>query len=152
MNTVDGRHRAAEEERNVTAEEERADKFWAEVQKVIIMSGLGFFLVSAAVCFLFGSCVSRPAVNAWEDASLAAEQRAVIEQQRRTLDSMGGVIGEVHAELGAARADFERAWAEALDLRSQFAAIDAFVRTVIAAERELEGLQRADSGTDAGEG
>jgi hypothetical protein len=110
-----------------------------------------FILAVAVFCFLFCSCASRPVVDVWEDASLVAEQRAVIEQQRRTLDDMGSSIEQVHAGLGAARTDFERAWAEAADLRSQFAAIDAFVRAIIAAERELENLQRTDSGTDAGE-
>jgi hypothetical protein len=110
------------------------------------------FLAISAIFLLYNGCASRPVVGVWEDASLVAEQRAVIEQQRRTLDDMGSSIEQVHSGLGAARTDFERAWAEATDLRSQFAAIDAFVRAIIAAERELEDLQRADSGTDAGEG
>jgi Zn-dependent M32 family carboxypeptidase len=109
------------------------------------------FFTLAVSGFFFCSCVSRPVAGIWEDASLAAEQRAVIEEQRRTLDDMGSAVGQIQHDLGAARVDFERAWAEAADLRSQFAAIDAFVRTVIAAERELEDIQRADSGTDAGE-
>jgi Zn-dependent M32 family carboxypeptidase len=106
----------------------------------------------ALLCFCFFSCVSHPVVGVWEDASLVAEQRAVIEEQRRTLIDMGVVVEQIHAELESARSDFARAWTEATDLRSQFAAIDAFVRAVIAAERELENLQRANSGADAGEG
>jgi hypothetical protein len=108
-------------------------------------------LTIAVLCFLFCSCVSRPVVDVWEDASLVAEQRAVIEQQRRTLDGMGSSIEQIHSGLGAARTDFERAWAESTDLRSQFAAIDTFVRAIITAERELENLQRADRPSDAGE-
>jgi uncharacterized protein YcfL len=39
-------------------------------------------LWTVSVCFLLlYSCVSRPAVDVWEDASLVAEQRAVIEEQ-----------------------------------------------------------------------
>jgi hypothetical protein len=109
-------------------------------------------LAASAICFFFCSCASHPVVNTWDDASLVAEQRAIIEQQRRTLENMGGVIERVHIELGAARIYFESAWTEATDLRSQFAAIDAFVRAIIAAERALEDVQRSDSGTDAGEG
>jgi hypothetical protein len=108
-------------------------------------------LATAAFCLLFCSCASHPVVDVWEDASLVAEQRAAIERQRRTLDGMGSSIERVHSELGAARTDFERAWEESTGLRSQFAAIDAFVRAVIAAERELENIQRSDRSADARE-
>jgi len=65
--------------------------------------------IAVILSFLFVGCVSRPAVDVWGDAGLVAEQRAAIEQQRRTLADMGGAIGQVQSGLGAARTDFERA-------------------------------------------
>ncbi len=98
-------------------------------------------------------CAHRSTVSdSWSDATLVADQAAVIEQQRATLDNMGEAIGQIRSTLADARGDLERALQEGGDLRSLWREIDAFVSSIIEAERALEELQRTDSGADAGEG
>lgn len=109
-------------------------------------------LYLAITCFCLCSCASRPAVPVWEDAALVAGQRTVIEEQRRTLNDLDRVIGEVQRDIRQAHADLERAIGETNSLREQWAAIDDFVQRVIEAERRLEDLQRTNRGEDAGAG
>jgi TolA-binding protein len=102
-------------------------------------------LLNVLLCFSVMGCAVTP-------ANYVHDQAAVIEHQQQTLSYMGDVIGAVRADLTGARTDLERAIGEAEDLRSIFAIIDGFVRSVIEAEQLLESLQPTDSGEDAGEG
>ena len=99
-------------------------------------------------------CASKPAHTAdtWTDATLVAEQAAVIAEQRRTLDDLGQAVGAIRGNLEDARADLDRAVREAQDLGEQWSAIDRFVRAIIDAERRLEELQQADRRTHDGAG
>jgi septal ring factor EnvC (AmiA/AmiB activator) len=104
------------------------------------------------VFFLFFSCASKPSPTAdvWTDATLIAEQRAEIESQRRTLEDMGTALESVRGNLESARIDLARATEQVADIRTIFDEIDRFVRAVIDAERQIEELQSANSGADAG--
>ena len=98
------------------------------------------------VLFLAG-CASKPVVHnniiadTWTDARIVAEQSAIIAEQRATLSDMEGIIEQVRGDLERARDNLERAIAGAGSLREQWEAIDAFVRAIIEAERQLEALQ-----------
>ena len=104
----------------------------------------------AITLVVLAGCASRPSVDSWGDASLVAEQRLIIEQQRQRLNDMGEAVGRIQGSLGKA-IDLVTASLEGSgDLASKFEGIDAFVRRVIDSKRELEELQRSDSGADAG--
>ncbi|GMO44259.1 MAG: hypothetical protein Pg6C_06160 [Treponemataceae bacterium] len=116
------------------------------------------FLILACmflVCFiaaLAAGCKSNGGITAaaWDDASLAAKQAAVIKSQRNTLDDIGAAVGEIRDGLERARRDLERGVERNKDLASQWREIDKFVRSVIEAERKLEELERGNGGADAG--
>jgi hypothetical protein len=103
------------------------------------------------MCFCLLGCAGSKSVAIWTDATLVAEQAAVIEEQQRTLDDMGNTIGTIREDLAGARGDLERAISQVGSLREQWEAIDRFVRTVIEAEQRLEELQQPDRRADAGE-
>jgi hypothetical protein len=102
--------------------------------------------------FFISSCVSHPgdSSDTWSDATLIAEQRAVIESQQQTLRDMGDSIESVRVSLESARENVIRATEQVTDLRTLFREIDLFVKSVIDAERILEELQQSNSGEDAG--
>jgi hypothetical protein len=101
-----------------------------------------FLLISVLVCCM--SCASRPTVDVWGDASTIAQQQLVIEQQRATLVDMAESLGELQSNLEVARNELERSIATGTDIRTQWAAIERFVESIIEAERRLEELQRSD--------
>ena len=109
---------------------------------------------AAAVCIAalvgLAACASRPAVDSWGDAGLAAEQRLIIEQQQQRFDDMERIVGEVQSGLGRAIDEVTASLDGNGDLKHKFAEIDVFVRAVIESKQKLEALQRTDSGADAG--
>ena len=112
-----------------------------------------YALLLICLCF-FGACSTthNATTDVWADAAIITEQAAVIAEQQRTLEEMGGAVGEIREYLEGARGNLERAIEQAASLREQWEAIDKFVRAVIEAERGLEEVQRTDRGEEAGEG
>ena len=108
---------------------------------------------AAALCIaaamVMGACSTGPAVMYGDSTGLAAEQRLIIEQQRRELEDMGTAITAVHDGLGRAIDAVTASLNGTGSLQEQFAAIDRFVRSVIASQRALEDVQRADGPADA---
>jgi PBP1b-binding outer membrane lipoprotein LpoB len=108
------------------------------------------------ITILFTGCATNNRTNvsdnSWNDATLVAEQRLIIEQQQQRFDNMGKIIDEVQSDLGRAVDKVIDGLDGNRDLKSQFAIIDQFVRSVIESKRRLEILQSTDWTEDAGEG
>ena len=109
---------------------------------------------AAAAIFLalvfYGCSTGRIAVDGWGDAGLAAEQRLTIEQQRSYIGELelaiqrgAGNLREAEGRLGSLEGGNR-------SLEGWLRRVDEFVRAAIAVQRELEGVQRPDSGEDAG--
>jgi len=106
------------------------------------------------ITILFGMCKttssSRINPDAWNDATLAAEQRVIIDRQQRQLEDMGRIIRTVQADIGQAVEDFRESLNANKDLRSQFNNIDSFVRRIIEGQRQLEDWYKSIMGENAG--
>jgi hypothetical protein len=111
-----------------------------------------FIFAVAGFCLCFGSCASRPVVDAWEDATLVAEQRAVIEQLKRDLADMGAHQREVSERIDLITAGLTDGLERCETIEDIFTEIDRFVRDLVDENSKLRDLQRTDSGTDAGAG
>lgn len=110
-------------------------------------------IFTITVTAFMGCCTHRHNVSgsSWDNASLVAEQRIIIEQQQSRFEYMERIVDEVQSNLGRAVDAVIAGIDGNTDIQNQFAVIDQFVRSVIEGKRRLENIQLADSGTDAGE-
>jgi hypothetical protein len=111
-------------------------------------------IYAVIIAILFTACTTNDRANvstgSWENVALVSKQRLIIEQQQQRFDDMERVIGEVQSDLGQAIDNVVAGLDGNSDLKSQFAIIDRFIRSVIESKRRLEELQSADWTEDAG--
>ncbi len=109
----------------------------------------GYIIISTIFILAVG-CRSTGATNSWGDASAAAGQREIIEQQRQRITELERFIEAGAEHLAEAERRLGSLEQGNSDLEDWICRVDAFIRAVIAEQRRLEDVQRADSGTDAG--
>jgi len=111
-------------------------------------TGAAFIII---ICMVFPGCVSRPLVGSWDNASLVAEQRIIIERQQQYIDSMGWLIQSGATNLQAAIEELGKLNELHEDFGEWLWRVDRFVRAVIAEQQRLERLQLPNSAENAGE-
>ncbi len=96
---------------------------------------------------------SRGGTNAqsWEDAALVSEQRLELERQSKLIADLERIIQSGAADLAEAERYLGEFETGNLDLADWLRRVDEFVRRVITVQRELEAVQRTDSGENAAE-
>jgi len=112
-----------------------------------------FYVIIFAV--IFAGCLSTNSHHistgsSWDDARLVAEQRLELERQSKLIADLERIIqsgAENLAEAERYLGEFEQG---NLDLEDWLRRVDEFVRRVIAVQRELENIQRTNSGENAG--
>ena len=114
-------------------------------------------LYAVIVALLFTGCCTNPgrvatATDIWGDATLVAEQRAEIEQLRRDLNDMGGLVRDISEGIVRITDELTDGLERSRSIEDIFREIDLFVRKLIEANRELGDLQPPDRREDAGEG
>jgi len=107
------------------------------------------------IIILFTGCRSvrgNVPVDTWGDATIIAEQRAEIEQLRRDLNDMGGLVRDVSEGIVRITDELTDGLERSRSIEDIFGEIDIFVRKLIEANRQLGNIQPPDRGEDAGEG
>jgi small-conductance mechanosensitive channel len=106
------------------------------------------------MALFIGGCNTSPArtgTGAWEDATLIAEQRAVIERQREYIGDLERIIQAGAGNLREAEDRLGSLEQGNIEFKDWLQRVDEFVRAVIAEQRKLEQVQFANGGTGAGE-
>jgi outer membrane murein-binding lipoprotein Lpp len=123
-----------------------------------------FYVIAIITVLLLCGCASRPAVDAWEDASLVAEQRAEIEQLQRDIVILRTQLGDAQQFTQSSIESIDRAYAElesslagTENLQGSIDALTEFARQCLAEISRLReyqseniGVQSTNRGTDAG--
>jgi small-conductance mechanosensitive channel len=119
------------------------------------MRRLFYVIVIAVITIFFGTCKTTDsrhiAPDVWSDATLVAEQRAIIERQREYISDLERIIQTGANNLRNAEERLGSLEDGNIEFANWLQRVDKFVRAVIAEQRRLEQVQFANSGTDAGE-
>jgi len=111
------------------------------------------FVFFIFMVLLIGGCNTSPGRtgnDAWEDAAIIAEQRAAIERQREYIGDLERAIQAGASNLRNAEERLGSLEQGNIEFKDWLQRVDDFVRAVIAEQRRLEQVQRANSGADAG--
>jgi small-conductance mechanosensitive channel len=111
------------------------------------------FILFVFMALFISGCNTSPArtgTDTWEDATLVAEQRAVIERQREYISDLERVIQAGAGNLRKAEERLGSLEQGNIEFKDWLQRVDEFVRAVIAEQRRLEQVQFANSGADAG--
>ena len=90
--------------------------------------------------------------NPFADAALIAEQRIELERQSRIIADLERIIQSGAKHLDEAERYLGELEQGNIEFAEWLRRVDEFVRRVIEVKRELETIQPADGGADAGEG
>jgi hypothetical protein len=104
-----------------------------------------------AVCLCMAACHSRPAVNAWDDARLAAEQRLENERLRNDIERMGEYQLQISERIDNIAEGLVRGLERCDSIEDVAGEIDRFVRAILDENQKLRNLQRTDGEAAAGE-
>jgi small-conductance mechanosensitive channel len=114
----------------------------------------GFFCFGCTFIFvLLSGCATGGGTRTdttWEDATLIAEQQAVIERQREYISDLVRIIQAGAGNLREAEERLGSLEQGNIEFKDWLQRVDDFVRAVIAEQRRLEQVQFTNSGADAG--
>jgi hypothetical protein len=105
--------------------------------------GIATAIIIIAALVMVG-CASRPVVGSWDDALLVAEQRLEIERLRNDIADMEHIVRSVTDGVESATARLIDSLGRFGSINELLDAMDEYVRSIEAENRQLRALQRAN--------